>query len=221
MTGDPVVVLTVHGIGAPPRALDPGEHRTWVSVEQFEQALDAVVGRPDVRLTFDDGNASDVDIALPRLVERGLTAHFFLLAGRLGEHGRVDADGVRELVDAGMSIGSHGWAHRDWRRLDPSEVHDEIVEAPRRLASVAGRPVTTAAVPFGSYDRTVLTRLRAAGTERVYTSDGGPTTPDRWLQSRTSLREDTAVDDVRGLFERTPLARRVHRAAVTWVKRHR
>src|SRR5438034_8841581 len=73
-----VVNLTVHGVGTPPRELDPGEDIAWISIEQLEQVLDAAVGRPDVRITFDDGNCSDVEIALPRLLERGLTAEFFV-----------------------------------------------------------------------------------------------------------------------------------------------
>ena len=36
--------------------------------------LDAAVGRPDVIVTFDDGNLSDLEIGLPRLLERGLSA---------------------------------------------------------------------------------------------------------------------------------------------------
>ena len=52
------------------------------------------------------GIASDVEIALPRLVERGLRAEFFVLAGLLGTPDRLDRDGVRELLTAGMSIGS-------------------------------------------------------------------------------------------------------------------
>ena len=80
-----VINLTVHGIGPAERELDPCEDDTWVSIEQFERVLDAVVGRDDVRVTFDDGNASDVTIALPRLLDRGLTAEFFVLAGLLGK----------------------------------------------------------------------------------------------------------------------------------------
>ena len=91
-----------HGIGPVGRQFDPGEEQVWVSTEQFERLLDAVAGRSDVRLSFDDGNSSDVEIALPRLVERGLTAEFFLLAGMLGERGRVDRDGVVALLEAGM-----------------------------------------------------------------------------------------------------------------------
>ncbi|MDT7724331.1 MAG: hypothetical protein QOI21_907 [Actinomycetota bacterium] len=185
-----VVNLTVHGIGKPRRALDPGEDESWVTVEQFELVLDAVVGIDNVRLTFDDGNASDVEIALPRLLERRLTAEFFLLAGELGERGRIGRDGVRELVEAGMTIGTHGWSHCDWRRLDDRRATQEIAEAPKLLSKLAGRPVRRAAVPFGAYDRHVLDRLRKAGMSRVYANGGGPARESHWLQPRNSLRHD-------------------------------
>ena len=76
-----VVNVTVHGIGAPARPLDDGEDQVWISVEQFEGLLDAAVGRPDVTVTFDDGNLSDLEIGLPRLLERGLKARFYIPAG--------------------------------------------------------------------------------------------------------------------------------------------
>ncbi|MDF5755026.1 polysaccharide deacetylase family protein [Spongiactinospora sp. TRM90649] len=185
-----IVNVTVHGIGPAVRELDPDEDLTWVDVERFERVLDSVMGRSDVRITFDDGNASDLEIALPRLLERGLTAEFFVLAGLLGEPGRLDADGVRELLGAGMRIGSHGWAHRDWRRLAPKEIEPELVDACRVLAELTGRPVSRVAIPFGSYDRHVLRRLRDVKVTRAYTSDGGRTSPGTWLQARTSLRHD-------------------------------
>jgi peptidoglycan/xylan/chitin deacetylase (PgdA/CDA1 family) len=185
-----VTNLTVHGIGEPARELDPGEEETWVSVAQFERVMDAVAGRPDVRITFDDGNVSDVRIALPRLVERGLRAEFFVLAGLLGEPGRLDSTGVRELLRAGMRIGSHGWAHRDWRTLDAGQAAEELSAAHHLLGQLTGEPVSRVAIPFGSYDRRVLSRLRRAGVTRAYTSDGGRARPDAWLQPRTSLKRD-------------------------------
>lgn len=220
--GGAVVNLTVHGIGPTGRRLDPGEDGTWVSVAQFEALLDAAVGRRDVRITFDDGNRSDVEVALPRLRERGLRATFFLLAGRLGEAGRVDAADVRELVGAGMTVGSHGWAHRDWRRVDEAAAREEFEEAPRVLAAVVGRPVRAVAVPFGSYDRHVLRRLRRAGAQRVFTSDGGRARERAWLQNRSSAHHD--LDDgwlTRTITERPPPAARLRRVAATAVKRAR
>jgi peptidoglycan/xylan/chitin deacetylase (PgdA/CDA1 family) len=216
-----IVNLTVHGIGTPIRELDPGEDDVWVTADQFEEVLDAVAGRADVRLTFDDGNASDLEIALPHLVKRGLTAQFFIAAGLLGRPGRLDRDGVRELVQAGMPIGSHGWAHCDWRRLAPGQEHEELVEAQRVLGELAGGPVSAVSVPFGSYDRHVLRRLKAADVTRVYTSDGGRARPDAWLQARTSLRStiDSAwIDQVLGV---PSIPRRARQIAARTVKRLR
>jgi peptidoglycan/xylan/chitin deacetylase (PgdA/CDA1 family) len=196
-----VVNLTVHGIGPASRTLDPDEDRTWVTVEQFEQVLDAVVGRRDVQLTFDDGNASDVEIALPRLLERGLSAEFFVLAGLLGEPGRLAAEDVRELRDAGMRVGSHGWAHRDWRRIGPDLRSQEFVDARRVLAELIGVAVSRVAIPFGSYDRHVLHHLHRTGVRRAFTSDGGRAVPKSWLQARNSLRADMDPDWVHNVLD--------------------
>ncbi|RSN58377.1 glycosyl transferase [Amycolatopsis sp. WAC 04182] len=207
-----MVILAIGGVGRPVRALDPGENETWVTVEQFERVLDTVAGREDVGLTFDDGNSSDVEIALPRLVERDLTAEFFPLAGRIGQRGFLDADGLRALVEAGMSIGSHGWEHRDWRRLDDRNARRELETAPKLLADLSGKPVRAYAPPFGAYDRRVLSRLRRSGATRVYTTEGGAASRDGWLRPRIEVRHDVDqewIDSVLG--EREGLYRRAGR----------
>jgi peptidoglycan/xylan/chitin deacetylase (PgdA/CDA1 family) len=217
-----IINLTVHGIGKPIRELDPGEDAVWITVEQFEEVLDAVAGRPDVRLTVDDGNSSDVRTALPHLLERGLTARFFVAAGLLGRPGRLAADDVRELARAGMPIGSHGWAHRDWRRLAAGETQEEFVKAGQVLAELSGAPITDASIPFGSYDRHVLRRLRAAGFARFYSSDGGPADPGATFQARTSLHSDLDTSWIREVLDGSPsLPLRARRVAARTVKRLR
>ncbi|MGH3868184.1 MAG: polysaccharide deacetylase family protein [Pseudonocardiaceae bacterium] len=196
-----VTNLTVPGVGPYPRELSPSEPTAWIDIEQLEHVLDLAVERPAVRLSFDGGNCSDVHIALPRLVERGLTAEFFPLAGRIGDPGRIDRSGLRELVAAGMSIGSHGWEHRDWRALDDAAAEQEIELALRVLTEVSGQPVDRVSVPFGSYDRTVLRRLRQAGVTRAYTSDGGRARVNAWLQPRTILRSDMTPEEVHLLVD--------------------
>lgn len=210
------VNLALHGIGRPARQLDPGEDERWVTVEQFEQVLDAVAGHDDVHLTFDDGNESDVEVALPRLVDRGLTAEFFPLAGRLGQRGYLDRDGLRELARAGMEIGSHGWEPRDWRRLDDRHARRELADAPKLLGELSGRPVRRYSLPFGAYDRRVLSRLRQAGATRVYTSDGGAAKRDGWLQARTELRHDVDDEWLDGVLAASP---GVYRRAGRWASR--
>jgi peptidoglycan/xylan/chitin deacetylase (PgdA/CDA1 family) len=217
-----VVNLTVHGIGPAPRPLDPDEDGTWVGTDQFERVLDAVAGRGDVVITFDDGNASDVEIALPRLVERNLTAEFFLPAGLLCQPGRLDHEGVRELLRAGMSIGSHGWAHINWRGLDDRQAKREMVEAHQVLDELTGHRVSRVAVPFGAYDRHVLRRLRQARVTRVYTSDGGRARPGSWLQPRNSLRRDLDAAWINRVLNGVPpLPVRAKKLAARAIKRVR
>lgn len=214
-----IVNLTIHGVGPPTRKLDPDEDQTWLSVAQLEMVLDAAVGRDDVRISFDDGNASDIEYVLPRLLERGLTADFFVLAGLIGRPGRTDHDGLAQLRKAGMPIGSHGWAHRDWRRLDDTQMKQEIDDAHDVLAEVAGAPVSRVAIPFGSYDRHVLRRLRQAGVTNAFTSDGGRSRRDWWLQPRTSLHRGVDASWVTRVLDGRPsLWIRARRHAARTVK---
>lgn len=215
------ITLTFHGVGEPPRALEPGEANVWVSKERFLAHLDAAAERDDVRLTFDDGNISDLEHALPALRARGLGATFFIVAGRLGTPGFIDASGVRELVAAGMGIGSHGMRHRPWRHLDDTARHEELVRAKAVLEEVVGEPVIEAACPFGSYDRRVIAGLRIAGYRRVYTSDHGTTPPDDFLQARNSVGpgdEPTILGRIADLDRRPDkaLRRRAELAVKRW-----
>ncbi|HEX6872231.1 MAG TPA: polysaccharide deacetylase family protein [Micromonosporaceae bacterium] len=216
-----VIHMLFHGIGTPRRELEPGEDRYWVGVDQFQELLAEVAGWPQARISFDDGNLSDLDHGLPALTARGLTATFFIIAGRLGQPGSVDADGVRELRRHGMRIGSHGMWHRPWRGLTSEQVQEEFVAARERLAGVVGEPVDEAACPLGQYDRAVLAALRREGYRRVYTSDRRPANPDAWLQARYSVRrEDTAAGLRAIVFDRSPLTR-ARAGAAGLVKRWR
>ena len=122
-----VVNLCFHGIGTPGRELEPDEAQYWVGEAQFDELLEVVRRQPSLRVTFDDGNASDVGIALPALRRAGLEASFFLIAGRLGQRGSVDLDGVRELARTGMTVGNHGLRHRPWRSLDANGEREELL----------------------------------------------------------------------------------------------
>jgi peptidoglycan/xylan/chitin deacetylase (PgdA/CDA1 family) len=220
--GQTVVNVTFHGVGVPPRPLDPGEADVWLSREEFEAALDVIASRAAVRVSFDDGNLSDATIALPALLERGLTAAFFLPAGLVGRPGRLHSAHIRVLIDAGMTIGSHGLLHRAWPSLSASDLDDEIVGARDRLEDIVHAPVVEAACPFGAYDRRTLDALSSAGFERVYTSDRGPTRTDAWLQARNTVHRGDGPQDVRRAIESRagPLAS-IARAAKLAVKRWR
>lgn len=191
MGSRPVINVSFHGVGTPPAPpREAGEHDYWVPRDTFLSLLDDVRGREDVRVSFDDGNASDLEVALPALVERGMTADFFVVAGRVGTPGNLDADGVRAVCDAGMTVGTHGMAHRSWRGLDDRELRVELVEAREMIAEAAGAPVDVAALPLGQYDRSVLAALRRLDYRVVYSSDARRARAGAWFQPRYSVRAD-------------------------------
>jgi peptidoglycan/xylan/chitin deacetylase (PgdA/CDA1 family) len=81
---------------------------------------------PDLRLSFDDGNASDEEIVLPALQERGLTATFFVVAGRHHQPRSLDETGLGRIQDAGMHIGSPGWRHEPWTVLNKADLAKRV-----------------------------------------------------------------------------------------------
>jgi len=181
-------ILNFHGLGEPSRPLPSSEKDCWLDSEVFEAVLDRVRGRPDVRITFDDANESDYSIALPRLKARELSAQFFVVAQRIGQESFLSAEQLRTLHAEGMTIGSHGMCHRNWRRLSLTEVQEELVVARDSIEQMIGAPISEAACPYGAYDRRVLQRLRHLGYRATYTSDGGPASLAIWLRPRNTVR---------------------------------
>jgi peptidoglycan/xylan/chitin deacetylase (PgdA/CDA1 family) len=211
-----IVAVNFHGIGTPERTLEPGEAPFWIGEGRFRDIVRQIAAHPArerIRITFDDGNRSDRTIALPVLQASGLRADFFVLTGRIGQPGSLDAADIRALRTAGMGIGSHGVAHRHWNSLGAAELREELVGSKAALEALLGEEVAAAAVPFGSYSRGVLAALRAAGYRAVWTSDGGMADLDAFLRPRTSVRDRMDASAIAGLLEETmPPLRRLRRA---------
>jgi peptidoglycan/xylan/chitin deacetylase (PgdA/CDA1 family) len=129
-----------------------------------------------------------VDVALPALAERGMEASFFVVAGRLGEPGSVDIDGLRALMAQHMNIGTHGMSHRSWRGLSDNDRRVELIEARQAIAEACGATVDTAALPLGQYDRRVLAALRDLEYRVVYSSDTRRARAGAWFQPRYTIR---------------------------------
>jgi peptidoglycan/xylan/chitin deacetylase (PgdA/CDA1 family) len=213
--------LCFHGIGTCVVEREPGEARYWMGEDLFLRLLDRVQGRPDVELSFDDGNKTDVEIALHALRERGLQATFFPIVGRLDDPASLDPSDLRELRDNGMQIGSHGWRHVPWRKLPDAEARREFVDARLALEEASGVRITAAACPLGRYDRRSLQRLKRAGYRVVYTSDRFPARPSSWLQARYSVTAVDTMDSLTRVLTGRPSLQDVRNLLVSTVKRMR
>lgn len=198
------VILNFHGIGTPGRPMEPGEAPYWVSEAFFEETLALAMFHKDrtrTDFTFDDGNLSDLEIALPALARHKMQATFFILADRIGATGSLSAADIRALALAGHRIGSHGAAHVDWKATDRDTLERELGPTTREaIARAAGRPVNTAAIPFGRYDARVLRALARQGYESIYSSDGGPWRPGQWPIPRTSPRADMTLNKIENVL---------------------
>ena len=206
------LILSLHGIGAPHDGVSAKESFFWVTRQAFTILLDSIVAvraTTDIPtlITFDDGNASDALIALPELAKRGLTAAFFICSGRIGDRHYLDRVALADLLAAGMEIGTHGKDHRNWRGLDETSLDAEVRGARRRIEDVCGMAVTKAAIPFGSYDRRLLQRLRRERFECVYTSDRGLARSEAWLKPRDTIDSTWLEADMKDVLNAKPSLR--------------
>ena len=179
------------------------ERPYWLSPEHFAAILrlvrDFETDDRKVHITFDDGNKSDIAIAVPILQKFNQVASFFLLSDRIAKPAFIDVSDIVQLRDSGMKIGSHGAAHVNWTTLGDTELWQQVTRSLQILSGFVGKPVTMVAAPFGGYDRRVLKLLRPLEIAVVFTVDGGSTRPRAWVKPRNTIRNDTSLETIEAL----------------------
>ncbi len=136
-----------------------------------------------VAVSFDDGYRSVLEVAFPILERLGFVGTVFVPtdfpeAGRpmawpgidqwLGtaheqELSPLSWAQLRQLVDAGWEIGSHGCSHPDLPTLSDGELERELRLSRQRIEKELEQPCRSLAYPFGTYDDRVIEAARAAG----------------------------------------------------------
>lgn len=143
------------------------------SVRQLLDARAGGLADRLVGLTFDDGYQDFLSYALPILRGCGFTATVFAVAGRLGGINVWDPGGpikplmsgdqLREVADAGMEIGSHGFSHVRLATVSPEQLDEELVRSRTILRDITGQPVQGFCYPYGVVSQPVVDRVREAG----------------------------------------------------------
>jgi peptidoglycan/xylan/chitin deacetylase (PgdA/CDA1 family) len=121
-------------------------------------------------ITFDDGGESAFLTSAPLLETRGWRGHFFIITRSIGQPGFMTAEQIRDLASRGHEIGSHSASHSQIGHLPPERIAEEWRESTERLAEILERPVRTASVPHGDFNRRVATLAARAGIEVLFTS---------------------------------------------------
>ena len=197
--------MNFHGVGGVGRSFEENEAPYWLSRDLFVRVLDMVAAHPlrsAIALTFDDGNHSDVEIAAPALLERGLSATMFVLTGKVGEPGYLSVDDLKRLGELGFRIGSHGVDHVRWDRIDEDDLASEVSVSLEFLRATLQTANLSVALPFGGYNHRVLATLAAHGVTEIYSSDGGPKLLRGGAIPRLSVQREVKVEELSSLISK-------------------
>lgn len=190
-------ILTFHSIGPLERQAGKDEMRYNVSAEQFAKWMAAISrSQPQCLVTFDDGNKSDIEIALPILKKHNVTAKFFPTISQIGQQDYMTWDDIRSLVAAGMQVGSHGLDHVAWTECSPDQLLNELQQSRETLQQQLDTPINCAAAPFGAISPLVYHAARRAGYTKLYTSSPRSSFTATNLVSRYSVQSNMIPADV-------------------------
>jgi peptidoglycan/xylan/chitin deacetylase (PgdA/CDA1 family) len=127
-------------------------------------------GWKPVVITFDDGYRGNVENAIPALLDRGWSATFFVVSGRMTWDAYARAADWSAAAGAGMDVESHTLTHPFLGALPLEEVLRELVESRSALEAVAGCPVRGLSWPNGDAPRGGLALLSGCGYDWAATS---------------------------------------------------
>src|SRR3954452_2920396 len=127
---------------------DLGRFVTW------DEALRILAGgeeltSPHFCLSFDDRDRSWVDVVVPMLSELGIPATFFVITEEVTRGDKLSWQDCRDMVRAGMRIGSHSRTHRRLLDLDDAGAAREIRGSKAEIEDRLGEPVADFAAPYG------------------------------------------------------------------------
>jgi peptidoglycan/xylan/chitin deacetylase (PgdA/CDA1 family) len=89
----------------------------------------------EVVLTFDDGpRPGSTEAVLKALTDECLRATFFEVGQMASWHPEV----TKQLIDAGMTVGTHTWSHKDLARISPEKAEQQIEMANSAVSAAAG-----------------------------------------------------------------------------------
>jgi peptidoglycan/xylan/chitin deacetylase (PgdA/CDA1 family) len=219
-------IFCLHDVVSPERLADvPATHRPYVLtpeelraflVEARESTRRAIpvgqvpgeLGEQFFSLTFDDGAASDYEIVFPILRELELRATFFVVPTLVDTAGYVGWAQLREMVAAGMEIGSHSLTHPVIDALDRAALTREFGESKRILEERVGIAVRSASLPLGWGPPVLRSVLADLGYRAFCTSRVGWWYPGRdpLAMPRVAVRRGMLIEEFSAIVNALPRA---------------
>lgn len=213
MSAHPWVCLMYHDVSAEPVGVSGGPQHFSVTRRTFANQLDQLAGEGyqgrsiarcletpverQVAISFDDGDLGQFENGHTELVKRGMTATFFVTTDWVGKPNYVSWSQLREMRNAGMSIGSHSRSHPFLSELDETALRSELLGSKTQIDQELEQLTDTIALPGGDRPRRNLRpMLRAVGYRVIGSSVWGVNHPngsgEQWIKRCTIRGEPTA-----------------------------
>ena len=187
------LAITLHGIYNNEKSLADYEifaRPYFVSKEMFKNLLGLIVNQRSSTvsnflhqstgnwniLTFDDGLVSDFRIAFPILIENNLSATFFITVQNIGKKNYCSVSELREMIESGMEIGSHGLTHEYLITMENKDVLKQIADSKNELEQLLGIPILSFAPVGGHFQNRIVNTVKEAGYKCLATMIPGVTT---------------------------------------------
>lgn len=219
-----VPVLNYHGLFSS----DAGEQQNHFSVSQEAFAshlerikrdafavclLSELCGPPDgfaarykaLAITFDDGRASDYEIAFPLLMQAGFGGDFFINTATVAQNGHLTWAQMKEMNRSGMSFQSHGHEHVDHSRLSRAELKRQLQESKREIEDHLGSEVQFFAPPYGEWNRGVADIARELGYRAICTTAGQLASQGAEVIDRICIARETTPKQISAILARDPV----------------
>ena len=136
-------------------AIAPARQLPVYCVERTDKKIsisfDAAWGNEDTQTLIDILTAHDV------------RATFYLVGGWVDKY----PESVQALADAGMEVMNHSDTHPHLAQLSSEQVQSEVSTCADKIEQLTGTRPTLFRCPYGEYNDTVITAIRALGVEPI------------------------------------------------------
>ena len=160
-------------------------------------------------LTFDDGDPSHFELALPRLTQYGFRAVFAVVPSWIGTTRSFSIEQLHTLQTAGMEIISHGMHHIPLTDLELPQLREELFASRTQLEVWLGKPIQALAIPRGYCSVRVRQIAYEAGYQVICTSrpDRNHRDSDPYNLGRIPIKADMSPEEFADLVQAHPIQR--------------
>lgn len=174
---------------------------TMVTVAELAERLEKGLSVDKyVAFSFDDGYENNLTIAIPIMQKYGAKGSFFVINQKLGKKDYMNDAQLKQLLAAGMELGSHGYSHSPLGNTPEKYLVWEMDTARYWLKKKTdGYIVRTLAYPNGSYNERVIAAAKKWGFYRALTGHIGLNTAETFKKAPMEMYRVTVADDGKGL----------------------